>query len=134
MQDEIEEWHVLLWCRNMVESHKIREGDIVDVIPAKQWDMTENETRLCVILPVVGINKAQAKCLKNPGSFIKRQYRISFDDLNKYYNLSMSDIRDERKQYQPFLDQGIVINLVNSRFVTDKQNNVVEMSSIQLRI
>lgn len=126
-------FYILLCGRNMI-SHKIREGDICEVVQINdEWIKPCDETRLCLILPIIGINKKQASILVKEGIFFKRQYRISFEDLQKEYNLDISAIRDKNRHYQPFVRKGIVIDLSNSRLVTDKQNNIIDMNSIELK-
>lgn len=127
-------WHILLWGRNDEINGRIKEGDIVDVIPATQWTPKNNETRLCLIVPVYGLSKLQAGILKEEGTILKRKYKIDFEALDTVKQLDKSAIRDEKRTYQPFLEEGILINMAQMEIVTDKNNEKVRMETIHLRI
>ena len=127
-------WHILLWGRTIEGASHIVEGDIVDVVQAQPWGKNCNDIRLCLIIPAYGLTMYQANRLRDPGIILKRKYKIDFESLDTVRKLDKSAIRDERRNYQPFLDEGILINLNKMKLVKDKTNEFVNMNSIHLRL
>lgn len=125
-------WHMLLWGRSM-DSLKIIEGDIVDVVPMQEWRKDANETRLCLIVPCYGLSSLQATCLKDAGHIMKRKYHIPFESLNCVKWLNKSDIRNEKKYYQPFFSEGLLVNMEQMKLVQDRDNLLVDLNTIYLR-
>jgi hypothetical protein len=127
-------WHMLLWGRTLEGVVHIKEGDIVDVVQAQPWGRMANETRLCLIVPAYGLTMYQAGILKDKGIVLKRKYKIDFESLDSIKFLDKSAIRDEKRSYQPFLDEGIMVNMNKMKIVKDKNNEIVNMENIHLRI
>jgi len=127
------DWHILILGKSYPEAHRAKEGDIIDVMPINTQH-GEIHKKTLLIIPVSGLTRVQAMALKEPGLFMKRKYKISLSDATKIDSISESDIRDNEKEYQPFLDKNIITDISKANIVTDKSNEIVNMSSIELRL
>lgn len=128
------DWHLLVWGKSKSKSHQAQEGDIIDVMPATtEWRPNNMETRLCIIIPITGLTRIQAMRLKESGIITKRKYKIALDDLEKVKTIDKSKIRDDKKYYQPLLDES-KIDLKNDKIVKDKMNDVVNVNSLEFMI
>ncbi len=125
-------WHMILWGRSMDE-FKLIEGDIINVVSMQKWKKDASELRLCLIVPCYGLSSLQASCLKDKGNIMRRKYRIPFESLDCVRQLSKSDIRDEKKYYQPFLSEGLLVNMEQMKLVQDRDNQLVDLNTIYLR-
>ncbi len=129
------DWHLLIWGKDKAGMGQAKEGDIIDVMPATtEWAPNNMETKLCLIVPVSGLTRRQAMRLKEGGLISKRKYKVDFTDIGKVEPISVADIRNNKKYYQPLLEKGVKTDLNKVKFVKDKAGNVVNMGSIELRI
>lgn len=139
------DYDILVWGKSKSGAHQAQEGDIIDVLPVilldkfghetqRQWAPNNEETRLEIIIPVSNLTPIQAAAMKEPGLLMKRKYKISLDDIDKITPVNKSDIRDDKKFYQPLLASNIVTDITKANIVTDKTGEIVNLSSIELRL
>jgi len=126
-------WALCL-ANNTPEAHRKKEGDIIDTRPADwRWGTRERMGFLVVLVGSGGLLSSQADAVKltaplfgdgevwwpegEPPEVIgKRRYAVPFarlDVLARAQGLLVDwgRVRDEKQDYQPFLDSGVVLPL-----------------------
>lgn len=138
------DYDILVWGKSKPGAHQAQEGDIIDVLPVilldklggetqRQWAPNNKETMLCIIVPVSDLTPIQAAAMKESGILMKRKYKITLDDIDKITPINQSDVRDDKKFYQPILESNIVTDITKANIVKDKAGDVVDLGSIELR-
>jgi len=112
----METYELLVACRDEVDvsaKHgRKKEGDVIAVKP-HPWDWGRKETTGFLVVPIVtDMAKKEIGNLCEPGDREKRKFQIPLDILTGWMpGLDFDRVRDKKDHYQPFKEQGIIVDM-----------------------
>jgi len=109
-------YELLLACRDEADvsakQRRKKEGDVIAIKPYP-WQWGRKETAGFLVVPVLtDMSKKELMGLVEHGGKDKRRFQIPLDILTGWLpGLDFGRVRDKEDHYQPFKEQGIVVDM-----------------------